>query len=85
VAGDRAVGLNVVDLADEGRTLDKMIVTGRALKEQDGANAIVMGCAGMARYRARMEDALGIPVVDPTQAAVAMALGAVACGWRTQQ
>jgi allantoin racemase len=37
----------------------------------------VMGCAGMARMRLPLEDALGIPVIDPTQAAAAMALGAV--------
>jgi len=36
-----------------------------------------MGCAGMARHRSALEDALGIPVIDPTQAAVTMALGAV--------
>ncbi|MFN5567520.1 MAG: hypothetical protein ACK495_04955, partial [Bradyrhizobium sp.] len=31
-----------------------------------------------ARHRKNLEDALGIPVIDPTQAAVTMALGAVA-------
>ena len=36
-----------------------------------------MGCAGMARHRRTLEDELGIPVIDPTQAAVAMAIGAV--------
>ena len=39
-----------------------------------------MGCAGMARHRRPLEDALGIPVIDPTQAAVTMALGAVQLG-----
>ena len=29
-----------------------------------------MGCAGMARHRRPLEDALGMPVIDPTQAAV---------------
>ena len=43
----------------------------------DGADVIVMGCAGMARHRRALEKALGVPVIDPTQAAVAMALGAV--------
>jgi Asp/Glu/hydantoin racemase len=38
---------------------------------------IVLGCAGMARHRAPLEAALGIAVIDPTQAAVAMAIGAV--------
>jgi len=54
-----------------------MIEVGRALKDRDGAQAIVMGCAGMARHRRPLEEALGIPVIDPTQAAVTMALGAV--------
>src|SRR5215204_4967934 len=45
---------------------------------RDGAETIVMGCAGMARHRKPLEAALGVPVVDPTQAAVTMALGAVA-------
>jgi Asp/Glu/hydantoin racemase len=31
----------------------------------------------MARHRGPLEDALGIPVIDPTQAAVTTALGAV--------
>jgi Asp/Glu/hydantoin racemase len=31
----------------------------------------------MARHRRSLEQALGIPVIDPTQAAVAMALGVV--------
>ena len=36
-----------------------------------------MGCAGMARYRKPLQDEIGIPVVEPTQAAVAMAIGRV--------
>jgi Asp/Glu/hydantoin racemase len=76
LAGERPLELSVAESASE-RTLPRMIEVGRALKDQDGANAIVMGCAGMARHRKPLEDALGIPVIDPTQAAVAMALGAV--------
>jgi Asp/Glu/hydantoin racemase len=34
----------------------------------------------MARHRAPLEHALGIPVIDPTQAAVTMALGTVVTG-----
>lgn len=79
-AGDRAVGLGVVELADEGRVLDRMIDTGRALRDDDGADVLILGCAGMARYRERVSDALAVPVVEPTQAAVAMALGRLRCG-----
>jgi allantoin racemase len=84
IAGERPVGLNVVELADEGRTLDRMIEVGRALRDEDGADVLVMGCAGMARYRAPLEEALDRPVVDPTQAAVGMAIGAVQLGYRTR-
>jgi Asp/Glu/hydantoin racemase len=34
----------------------------------------------MTKYRPILEDELGIPVVDPTQAAVAMAVGRVRLG-----
>jgi Asp/Glu/hydantoin racemase len=78
-AGERPLEMSVAESGGEG-TLGRMIEIGRALKEEDGADAVVMGCAGMARHRRPLEEALGIPVIDPTQAAVTMALGAVALG-----
>jgi Asp/Glu/hydantoin racemase len=36
---------------------------------------IVMGCAGMARRRHPLEEALSVQVIDPTRAAVAIAIG----------
>jgi len=77
LAGERPLNMSVAETASGDGTLAKMIEVGRALKDEDGAGAIVMGCAGMARLRRPLEDALGIPVIDPTLAAVAMALGAV--------
>lgn len=77
LAGERPLEMSVAETASGEGTLARMIAIGRELKEQDGAGAIVMGCAGMARHRKPLEQALGIPVIDPTQAAVAMALGAV--------
>jgi allantoin racemase len=77
LAGERPLNMSVAEIASGDGTLSRMIEVGRALKDQDGANAIVMGCAGMARHRKPLEDALGIPVIDPTQAAVTMALGVV--------
>lgn len=78
LAGDRPLGLGVADLADEDKSLAAMIATGLKLKQQDGADVLIMGCAGMARYRAPLEQATGLPVVEPTQAAVSMALGQIA-------
>ena len=37
----------------------------------------ILGCAGMARYRQSLQAELGLPVIDPTLAAVTLALGAV--------
>ncbi|MGH7058359.1 MAG: aspartate/glutamate racemase family protein, partial [Acetobacteraceae bacterium] len=51
------------------------------LRDTHGAGVLVMGCAGMARYPAALEQALPIPVVEPTQAAVVMACGRVRLGW----
>ena len=78
LAGERPLEISVAETAAGEGTLAKMIDVGRALKDQDGADVIVMGCAGMARHRRSLEEALGVPVIDPTQAAVAMALGTVA-------
>ncbi len=78
LAGERPLDMSVAETASGEGTLQRMIQVGRELKEIDGAEAIVMGCAGMARHRRPLEEALGVPVIDPTQAAVAMAVGAVA-------
>jgi allantoin racemase len=77
LAGERPLDMSVAETATGERTLERMIVAGRKLRDSDGADVIVMGCAGMARHRAPLEAELGLPVIDPTQAAVAMALGAV--------
>ncbi|OCX61601.1 Asp/Glu/hydantoin racemase [Thioclava sp. SK-1] len=42
-----------------------------------GAGAIVLGCAGMAPIRARLERDTGLAIVDPVLASAAMALGTV--------
>ena len=81
LAGDLPIGLGVTELAQEAVTLKRMIETGTRLRDDKGADVLVMGCAGMARYRGRLQSALGIPVVEPTQAAVTMAIGRARLGW----
>ena len=76
-AGERPLNMSVAETASGDRTLDRMIEVGKELRDEDAADVIVMGCAGMARHRQSLEAALGVPVIDPTQAAVAMAIGAV--------
>lgn len=77
LAGDRALGLGVADLADPDKSLDAMIATAKRLRDEDGADVLIMGCAGMAHYRDRLQTATGLPVVDPAQAAASLALGLI--------
>ena len=76
-AGERSIDMSVAETASGEKTLERMVEVGGRLKQDDGANAVVMGCAGMARHRLALEQALGVPVIDPTQAAVTMAIGTV--------
>jgi allantoin racemase len=71
-----------ISVADSGHGEDSyaaLVVAGARLKAM-GAGAVVLGCAGMAGHRARLEAELGLAVVDPTQAAVAMAFGHLVTG-----
>jgi allantoin racemase len=81
LAGDLPVGLGVTALADARTALTRMIEVGRRLRDGHGADVLIMGCAGMARYRSDLEEAVRIPVVEPTQAAVSMAIGRIRLGW----
>ena len=76
-AGERPLEMSVAESASGDGTFARMETVGRALVEEDGADVVIMGCAGMARHRRPLEAALGVPVIDPTQAAVAMAIGTV--------
>jgi allantoin racemase len=75
LAEDLAIEIGVTGLSQEDVTFKRMREVGGLLVQEHGANVIIMGCAGMARYRARLEDALKVSVIDPTQAAVGIALG----------
>jgi len=81
LAGELPVGLPVTELSDEKKTFGRMVDVGKALRDTHGADVVVMGCAGMARYRKPLQDEIGIPVVEPTQAAVAMAIARVRLNW----
>lgn len=76
VAGERVVDLSVDDAARGADAPERLAEAAHGLRA-DGAGAVVLGCAGMAAHRTPVEAAVGIPVIDPVQAAVAQALGAV--------
>jgi Asp/Glu/hydantoin racemase len=71
IVGERAIDLSVADSGDETLALTRLIDTGRSLRDVDGADVLVLGCAGMADLRSKVEDALSMPVIDPCGAAAA--------------
>jgi Asp/Glu/hydantoin racemase len=83
LAAELPVGIPVVELSNEKKTFGRMVEVGKTLRHQHGADVLVMGCAGMARYRKPLQEEIGIPVVEPTQAAVAMAIGRVRLNWNS--
>lgn len=78
LAADLPLNLGVLELADEARTLDRLKSVGAALRDGAMADVLILGCAGMTGFRVDLEKHLGVPVVEPCQAATAMAIGRVA-------
>jgi allantoin racemase len=63
----------------------RILASAREALVRDRSGAIVLGCAGMADLCRRLQDALGVPVVDGVAAAVKMAEGLVALGLGTSK
>jgi allantoin racemase len=76
-AGDIPINRGVLELADEAATLALLVDAGTRLRDAHSADVLILGCAGLSPLRQQLEDATGLPVVDPIQAAVSLALGAV--------
>jgi len=67
----RATDVAVLDLDKPGSAARRIILDEcRRALEEDGSDAIVLGCAGMAELCAEIEDALGAPVIEGVTAAV---------------
>jgi Asp/Glu/hydantoin racemase len=76
LAGHIPLNLPMEVLTDPAAPRGALIAAARRMAEQ-GAEAVILGCAGMASHRAAVEAACGLPVIEPCQAAVALALQAV--------
>lgn len=76
VAGHIPLNLPMDTLTDPVAPREALFAAARQLVAQ-GAEAVVLGCAGMAGHRAAVEQACGVPVIEPCQAAAALAIQAV--------
>lgn len=73
LAASIALNLPMEVLTDPQAARGALCDTARALVAE-GAEAVILGCAGMAGHRAAVEDAAGVPVIEPCQAAAVQAL-----------
>ena len=56
-----------------------------AARDQDGAEVVVLGCAGMAEMCERLTQETGVPVIDGVTAAVRQAEALIGMGYRTSK
>ena len=85
-ASVRATGLTVLEAdSDVERAASSLEQEGRLAIEQDGADVLCLGCGAMVEVRQRLEQRLGVPIVEGPPAAVMLAEGLVRCGLRTSK
>ncbi len=71
LASVRSLDLTVAETdADPGKTKQRLMEVAKVAVEEDGAEVIVMGCAGMAGYAEEIERSLNVKVLDPSAVAL---------------
>ena len=81
-----AIDADVADAAaDSTALLDAIADQGRRAISEDAAEAIVLGCAGLAAVAGPLSERLGVPVIDGVLAAVTMVEGLLAQGLSTSR
>ena len=74
LAAEVALNVTMDTLLDPEAARARLIAAGQEAVAA-GAQTVILGCTGMAHHRAAVEQAIGVPVIEPCQAAVALALG----------
>jgi Asp/Glu/hydantoin racemase len=73
LAGEVALNVTMEALLDPDAARAALIAAGRELAAM-GAETIILGCTGMAHHRAAVREAVGLPVIEPAQAAAGLAV-----------
>lgn len=82
----RSVDMPVLALEEDLAHTEEMLVREilRA-KQEDGAEAIILGCAGMSELCDRLKARTGMPVIDGVTAAIKLAEALVGAGYSTSK
>ncbi len=82
----RAINLPVLGLEEDPVEAERLLRQEIELaKQEDRAEAIILGCAGMSLLCARLNKATGIPVIDGVTAAIKVAEALVGAGYATSK
>lgn len=73
LAAEIAMNVGLDELLDPLATRTRLIQTAHRLADA-GAQAIILGCTGMAHHREAIQTATNLPIVEPCQAAAAQAM-----------
>ncbi len=86
-ASVRSSGLAVLDLdaLPQDAVLQRLCAEAQAAVEEDGAEVICLGCAGMADLEEAIRESTGVPVIDGVRAAVVLVQSLVSTGARTSK
>ncbi|CAN5490923.1 aspartate/glutamate racemase family protein [soil metagenome] len=85
-ASVRACGLGTAEVdADPDGAVDAIVAEAAKALDEDGADVICLGCAGMAGVTAAISERLGVPAIDGVAAAVALAQALVGLGLSTSK
>ena len=85
-ASIRATGLTVLETdSDPEKTMRELTRQSELAVLQDGAEALLLGCAGMVTFTRELEEKLGVPVFDGVIAAVKLVESLVFLGKRTSK
>lgn len=85
VASIRSADVPVLSLRNHDIAVKAICETGKRAISEDGAQSIVLGCTGMQELRDRIEQNLGIPVVEPVTSGVQMAAALVRMKLKTSK
>jgi allantoin racemase len=86
-ASIRSTGTPVLALegSESSKVEELIIAEARKAVEEDGAEVISLGCAGMAGLDERLKRELGVPVIDGVTAAIKLVEALVGCGIQTSK
>lgn len=82
----RSTGLSVLDFGrDPERGLEALALEGEKAVREDGAECILLGCAGFVDFARQLEQRLGVPVLEGVSPAVKLAEALVDLGLGTSK